>query len=135
MFCCPYVSSLTENRLSYRGHIDDFNLNAFFEPYVRQWLLNTDSKTEQWVEAVSCLFHTSYSILTPPRFQAIRADKFQAEGTEGHSSSVVDLFDSLKSPIDFLLDLEWEDEFQDARFFTALSKVRCFSQLLQHLTN
>jgi hypothetical protein len=31
---------------------------------VRQWLLNTDSKTEQWVEAVSCLFHTSYSILT-----------------------------------------------------------------------
>ncbi|KAJ7812022.1 hypothetical protein B0H14DRAFT_3090547 [Mycena olivaceomarginata] len=86
------------------GHIDDFNLNAFFEPYVRQWLLNTDSKTEQWVEA------------------AIRADKFQAEGTEGHSSSIVDLFDSLKSPIDFLLELEWEDEFQDARFFTALSR-------------
>ncbi|KAF7356251.1 hypothetical protein MVEN_00956600 [Mycena venus] len=86
------------------GHIDDFNLNAFFEPYVRQWLLSTDSKTGQWVEA------------------AIRADKFQAEGSEGHSSSIVDLFDSLRSPIDFLLELEWEDEYQDARFFTALAK-------------
>lgn len=49
--------------------------------------------------------------------------QFQAEGAEGHSSSIVDLFDSLRSPIDFLQDLEWEDEYQDARFFTALSKV------------
>ncbi|KAJ7686809.1 hypothetical protein B0H17DRAFT_939979 [Mycena rosella] len=85
------------------GHID-FDINAFFEPYVRQWLMNTDSKTGQWVEA------------------AIAADKFQAEGTEGHSSSIVDLFDSLRSPIEFLQDLEWEDEYHEARFFTALSK-------------
>ncbi|KAJ7887938.1 hypothetical protein B0H13DRAFT_2198405, partial [Mycena leptocephala] len=86
------------------GRIDDFDINAFFEPYVQQWLINTDSKTGQWVKA------------------AIAADKFQAEGNEGHSSSIVDLFDSLRSPIDFLLDLEWEDDYQDARFFTALSK-------------
>ncbi|KAF8124264.1 hypothetical protein K438DRAFT_1649950 [Mycena galopus ATCC 62051] len=85
-----------------QGHID-FDINGFFEPYVRQWLANTDSKTGQWVEA------------------AIAADK--AEGEEGHSSSIVDLFDSLRSPIDFLQDLEWEDEYQDARFFTALSKT------------
>ncbi|KAJ7938355.1 hypothetical protein B0H13DRAFT_1698484 [Mycena leptocephala] len=83
----------------------DFDINSFFEPYVRQWLMNTDSKTGQWVEA------------------AIAADKFQAEGTEGHSSSIVDLFDSLRSPIDFLQDLEWEDDYQNARFFTALSKT------------
>ncbi|KAJ7756230.1 hypothetical protein B0H16DRAFT_1539076 [Mycena metata] len=87
-----------------QGRID-FDINSFFEPYVRQWLMNTDSKTGQWVEA------------------AIAADKFQAEGTEGHSSSIVDLFDSLRSPIDFLQDLEWEDDYQEARFFTALSKT------------
>ncbi|KAJ7250491.1 hypothetical protein B0H12DRAFT_1120580 [Mycena haematopus] len=86
------------------GRVDDFNINAFFEPYVRQWLLITDSKTGQWVEA------------------AIRADKFHAESAEGQSSSIMDLFASLRSPIDFLLDLGWEDEFQDARFFTALSR-------------
>ncbi|KAF8064055.1 hypothetical protein FPV67DRAFT_1503362 [Lyophyllum atratum] len=82
-----------------------FDITAFFEPYVRQWLLNTDSKTEQWVQA------------------AIAADKFEAEGAEGHSSSIVDLFDSLRSPINFLQDLEWEDEYQNGRFFTALAKT------------
>ncbi|KAJ6518733.1 hypothetical protein C8R45DRAFT_949096 [Mycena sanguinolenta] len=86
------------------GHIDDFDINGFFEPYVRQWLLGTESKTGEWVEA------------------AIRADKFHAEGAEGHSSSIVDLFESLRSAIGFLLDLEWSDESQDARFFTALSR-------------
>ncbi|KAJ7270861.1 hypothetical protein C8J57DRAFT_293389 [Mycena rebaudengoi] len=86
-----------------QGRIE-FDINSFFEPYVRQWLVNTDNKTGQWVEA------------------AIAADKFQAEGSEGHSSSIVDLFDSLRSPIDFLQDLEWEDDYQEARFFTGLSK-------------
>jgi len=36
----------------FRGQIE-FDIGAFFEPYVRQWLINTDSKTGQWVEAVS----------------------------------------------------------------------------------
>ena len=35
----------------------------------------------------------------------------------------MDLFDSLRSPIDFLQDLEWSDSYQEARFFTSLSKV------------
>ena len=30
----------------------DFQITAFFEPYVRQWLINTDNKTSQWVQAV-----------------------------------------------------------------------------------
>lgn len=82
-----------------------FDLAGFFEPYVRQWLVNTDSKTTQWVQA------------------AIAADKFQPEGSEGHSSSIIDLFDSLRSPITFLEGLEWDDEYQEARFFTSLSKT------------
>ncbi|KIY65186.1 hypothetical protein CYLTODRAFT_357221 [Cylindrobasidium torrendii FP15055 ss-10] len=82
-----------------------FELPPFFEPYVRQWLLNTDAKTTQWVEA------------------AVAQDKWESEGPEGHSTSIVDLFDSLKSPINVLLDLEWEDEYQTARFFTALART------------
>jgi hypothetical protein len=84
----------------------DFNAASFFEPYVLQWLVSTDDKTTQWVQA------------------AIAADKFESEGTEGHSSSVVDLFDSLRSPIAVLQDLEWSDPYQEARFYTSLSKVR-----------
>ena len=30
-----------------------FNITMFFEAYVRQWLINTDSKTKSWVDAVS----------------------------------------------------------------------------------
>ncbi|KAH9921152.1 uncharacterized protein B0H18DRAFT_956756 [Fomitopsis serialis] len=82
-----------------------FDLGGYFQPYVQQWLVNMDNKTTQWVQA------------------AIAADKFQPEGTEGHSSSIIDLFDSLRSPITFLEELEWEDEYQEARFFTSLSKT------------
>ncbi|KAG6377689.1 hypothetical protein JVT61DRAFT_14458 [Boletus reticuloceps] len=87
-----------------KGHVD-FDLSQFFMSYVLQWLLETDSKTNQWVQA------------------AIAADKFEAENTDGHSSSIVDLFDSLRSPITFLQELEWSDEYQNARFFTSLSKT------------
>jgi hypothetical protein len=30
----------------------EFNIGAYFEPYVRQWLIETDNKTSQWVQAV-----------------------------------------------------------------------------------
>ncbi|KAG1775606.1 hypothetical protein EV702DRAFT_1234370 [Suillus placidus] len=83
----------------------EFDLGQFFMPYVHQWLVDTDNKTGQWVQA------------------AIAADKFEAENTEGHSASIVDLFDSLRSPISFLQDLEWSDDYQEARFFTSLSKT------------
>ncbi|KAL5479036.1 hypothetical protein ACEPAI_2324 [Sanghuangporus weigelae] len=82
-----------------------FHIVSFFEPYVRQWLVTVDNKTMQWVQG------------------AISADKFEASDTAGHSSSIVDLFDSIRAPIDFLKDLEWIDEYQEARFFTALSKT------------
>lgn len=82
----------------------EFDLGQFFVQYVLQWLADTDNKTGQWVQA------------------AIVADKFQAENVDGHSSSIVDLFDSLRSPIAFLQELEWSDEYQNARFSTGLSK-------------
>ena len=55
--------------------------------------------------------------------------KFEREGDDGFSSSIVDLFDSLRSPITFLQDLEWTDEYQQARFFTSLAKVRLCSNV------
>ncbi|KAI5990422.1 hypothetical protein EDD15DRAFT_2280125 [Pisolithus albus] len=90
----------------FRNQIE-FDLGQFFMQYVLRWLSETDSKTGQWVQA------------------AIAADKFQAENADGHSSSIVDLFDSLRSPIAFLQELEWSDEYQNARFFTSLSKQYC----------
>lgn len=36
----------------YSGDIQ-FDLAGFFYPYIQQWLVNTDNKTTQWVQAVS----------------------------------------------------------------------------------
>ena len=30
----------------------EFDIGGFFEPYVLQWLVDTDNKTTQWVQAV-----------------------------------------------------------------------------------
>lgn len=38
--------------ISYSGQVI-FDIGEYFEPYVRQWLVNTDNKTAQWVQAVS----------------------------------------------------------------------------------
>ncbi|KAG8760622.1 hypothetical protein FRC14_002468 [Serendipita sp. 396] len=82
-----------------------FEPGSFFEPYVQQWLLTTDSKTLQWVQS------------------AVSVDTFEPKGAERNSSSVVDLFYSLDTPINFLMDLGWPDPYQEARFCTSLAKT------------
>lgn len=82
-----------------------FDLVGYFEPYVHHWIRQTDSKTIQWVQA------------------AIAEDKFIPEGEDRNSSSIVDLFGSLNSPIDFILDLEWPEEYHNARFLTRLAST------------
>lgn len=36
----------------------------------------------------------------------------------------------MKPPIDFLLDLEWTDKYEEARFLTSLSKVHALELFL-----
>ncbi|KAF8756018.1 Munc13 (mammalian uncoordinated) homology domain [Rhizoctonia solani] len=92
-----------------------FDLVGYFEPYVHYWIRSTDSKTLQWVQA------------------AIAEDKFVPEGEDRNSSSVVDLFGSLNSPIEFILDLEWPDEYHNARFMTRLAST--ISQAIENGTD
>ncbi|KAG8934303.1 hypothetical protein FRC01_003816 [Tulasnella sp. 417] len=56
----------------------DYDLGGYFEPYVLQYLVNTDLQTAQWVHA------------------AISVDKFEAEGEEGHISSLSFLHSPIK---------------------------------------
>ncbi|KAF8315851.1 hypothetical protein DL93DRAFT_2125393 [Clavulina sp. PMI_390] len=91
---------------------EDFDLAGYFRPYVQQWLVSTDNMTGTWVK------------------NALAEDQFEAVGEEGHSSSIVDLFEFMKPPIDFLLELEWTDQYEEARFLTSLSKTisKCIEQ-------
>lgn len=81
------------------------DFSAWFEPFVRRWLATTDTKTQTWVQA------------------AIQHDKFEPEGSDSHSSSIIDLIDSCKSATDFVLKLDWPDEYENAKYLTALSKA------------
>ncbi|CCO33125.1 putative protein C11E3,02c [Rhizoctonia solani AG-1 IB] len=62
---------------------------------------------------------TGFEARTARRF----SDRGRQEGEDRNSSSIVDLFGSLNSPIEFILDLEWPDEYHNARFMTRLAST------------
>lgn len=52
--------------------------------------------------------------------------QFEPEGEDSHSSSIIDLIDSCKSATEFILALDWPNEYENARYLTGLSQVsRC----------
>ncbi|GJN93965.1 hypothetical protein Rhopal_007026-T1 [Rhodotorula paludigena] len=81
------------------------DFSAWFEPFIRRWLAMTDTQTSEWVN------------------RAISKDRFEPEETATHSSSVVDLIESCKAPVNWLLALKWPNEYDHARFLTALSRT------------
>ncbi|GAA5827609.1 hypothetical protein JCM11251_001755 [Rhodosporidiobolus azoricus] len=83
----------------------EIDFSAWFEPYVRRWLATTDTQTSEWVN------------------RAIGNDKFEPEETATHSSSIIDLIESCKAPVDFILKLRWPNEYENAKFLTGLSRT------------
>ncbi|KAI9591169.1 hypothetical protein BDF19DRAFT_456043 [Syncephalis fuscata] len=79
---------------------------SWFARYVHGWMRITEDKTVQWVDNV------------------IGEDSFEPLSEEArHSSSVLDLFSIFQQQIDFLENLHWPDEVQQAQFVTMLSKI------------
>lgn len=96
------------------------SLDEQFEPYVLRWLAETDTKTLTWVR------------------NAINLDLFRPEdeldNEDKHTSSIRDLVDSCKGALQFVTDLDWPDEHQNAMFFTRLAAVSTLI-LSKHLQN
>ncbi|WVF70101.1 hypothetical protein IAT40_004889 [Kwoniella sp. CBS 6097] len=82
-----------------------FPLASLFLPVIHIWLDQTAAKTKGWTE------------------QALAVDRFEPCSSNGPSSSVTDLFDSFRSAVSFLMDLNWPDEQQLAAFATQLAKI------------
>ncbi|POW04378.1 hypothetical protein PSTT_10428, partial [Puccinia striiformis] len=80
-------------------------IDAWFFPYVQNWLEAAEKKTSEWVQS------------------AIKADTFSPEGNDSHSTSIIDLMDSCCSAVDFIQKLKWPKEFQNAKFMTKLARV------------
>lgn len=81
--------------------------------FVWRWIRLTDQKVMEWVE------------------QAARQDTFTVRDDNPtnlpadelrHSLSVIDIFRSFNVVVEQLVNLEWDDDLQYAKFMTALSK-------------
>ncbi|KAI9372018.1 hypothetical protein BJX61DRAFT_553262 [Aspergillus egyptiacus] len=89
-----------------------FHVEDVFEDFVWRWIRLTDQKIMDWVE------------------QALKQDNFTVKGgavesvpeDARHSVSVIDIVRSFNQVIEQMTDLRWADEFQYAKFMTALSK-------------
>jgi SOS response regulatory protein OraA/RecX len=90
-----------------------FHIEDVLEDFVWRWIRLTDQKVMEWVE------------------QALRQDGFAVQSSNSaelvdenarHSVSVIDIFRSFNQVIEQMAELDWADEFQYAKFMTALSK-------------
>ncbi|KAF3273980.1 hypothetical protein TWF970_008185 [Orbilia oligospora] len=87
-----------------------FDIEQMIQDFVWRWLSNIDVKILEWVD------------------NALKGEEFKVKSENGtmandrHSVSVEDVFRSFIQNIKALKDLNWADEYQEAKFFTALSK-------------
>jgi hypothetical protein len=90
-----------------------YHIEGLLESFVWRWIKNADDKMPGFVE------------------EAIKQDVFKVrtrhEGDiptddERHSVSIIDIFTLFSQTVDQLLQLEWNDEVQLARFMTTLAK-------------
>ncbi|KAG2419826.1 hypothetical protein HFD88_004623 [Aspergillus terreus] len=90
-----------------------FSVEELMEGFVWRWIRLTDQKIMDWVE------------------HAIRQDAFNVRADDvgdmvpedyRHSVSVIDIFRSFNQVVEQMIQLEWDDDFQYAKFMTALSK-------------
>jgi hypothetical protein len=89
-----------------------FKIEELLQDFVWRWIEMTDANLIGWVE------------------NAFKADQFQIQShnqvptdEERHSVSVVDMFRSFNQSIEQIVNLNWDDDFQYAKFMTAVSKA------------
>ena len=91
-----------------------FNIEDLLADFVWRWIRSTEEKIVEWVE------------------QAIKQDDFKVRtehpdnvpnDEERHSVSVIDIFRSFNQSVDQVSQLNWDNDYQYAKFMTALSKT------------
>jgi len=112
--------------MSYCRETLEIDFSAWFEPYVRRWLAMTDTQTSEWVNRAISKDAVRLPLLISrlsPSTDRILNVQFEPEETATHSSSIVDLIESCKAPVEFILSLKWPEEYGHAKFLTGLSRV------------
>ncbi|KAL2839782.1 hypothetical protein BJX68DRAFT_247391 [Aspergillus pseudodeflectus] len=89
-----------------------FHVEDVLEGFVWKWIHLTEKKVVEWVEQA----------LRQDQFEVHNGDTAVASEDARHSVSVIDIFRSFNQVIEQMMELRWADEFQYAKFMTALSK-------------
>ena len=90
-----------------------FHIEELLADFVWRWIGMTEASIIDWVD------------------QAIKQDNFRVRSENNeiptedqrHSVSVIDIFSSFNQTIDRIVQLNWDDDLQYAKFMTALAKV------------
>ncbi|KAB8446225.1 hypothetical protein FH972_025207 [Carpinus fangiana] len=91
-----------------------FHIEGLLASFVWRWIAATDTNMIPWVEGA--VRHDTFGVRTVDAM-AIPTDE------QRHSSSVIDIFRSFNEAIDQITKLEWNDDYQYAKFMTAMSKA------------
>lgn len=90
-----------------------FHIEGLLQDFVWRWIEMTDASLIGWVE--NALKQDTFVVASEHPNQITMDD-------ERHSVSVVDIFRSFNQSIEQIVQLNWDDDFQYAKFMTALSK-------------
>jgi len=90
-----------------------FHIEGLLADFVWRWISMTEASIIEWVD------------------NAIKQDQFRVRTESGemptedqrHSVSVIDIFSSFNQTIDRIVQLNWDDDLQYAKFMTSLAKV------------
>ena len=90
-----------------------FEIEDLLADFVWRWIYMTEGSILDWVD------------------QAVKQDNFSVRSEKGqianedqrHSVSAIDIFSSFNQTIDRIVQLNWDNDLQYAKFMTALAKV------------
>ncbi|KAJ3124137.1 hypothetical protein HK098_001363 [Nowakowskiella sp. JEL0407] len=117
------VKSLEDSFKSLEIKTEGVDLEAWFVPFVRQWLQHLNDKTIEWV--TNALKADNFEFIhTPTQSQQLIAVN-PVPDTEllAHSSSVTDLFSVIYQELEFILGLNWHHPMQHASFLQAFART------------
>ncbi len=118
------IAKQTKNRIPFAFHLEEQ-----LADFVWRWIRMTEASIPDWVD--QAVKQDRFTVRTEQKDQIPTED-------ERHSVSVIDIFSSFNQTIDRIVQLNWDDDLQYAKFMTSLTKVvgvgiACYCEVLEQM--
>ena len=97
-----------------RGVVFAFHIEGLLADFVWRWIRTTEAAITDWVD--QAVKQDTFLVRTEDKNQIPTED-------QRHSVSVMDIFSSFNQTIDRIVQLNWDEDLQYAKFMTALAKI------------